>query len=113
MHRFLYSSLVTVAAALLATASGAAHAGAQEGADDRGGAAWSAAPECVTFSADWRYTFVTNNCPDTHTLKVVYRDGTDVPSRVAPPGAMVTFPGHGTTGNAVLGVIACDGGADA
>lgn len=108
MRAVLRSSFVAVAAALVVATSGAAHAGSQQAAGN-----WSAAPDCVTFSADWRYTFVTNNCSGTHTLKVVYRDGADVPSRVAPPGALITFPGYGTTGNEVLGVVVCDAGEGA
>ncbi|NEY33610.1 alpha-amylase [Streptomyces sp. PRKS01-65] len=105
MRRFLRSTFVVVTAALALTATGAAHAGSPEDAGSP-----SAAPDCVTFSADWRYTFVTNGCSETHTLKVVYRDGTDVPARVAPPGAVITFPGYGTTGNEVLGVVLCEEG---
>ncbi|WP_454336043.1 alpha-amylase [Streptomyces glaucescens] len=96
------STFVASVAALAVAAAGSAHAGAQDDAGSR-----LAAPDCVTFSADWRYTFVTNGCSDTHTLKVVYRDGTDVPCRLAPPQALITFPGYGTSGNEVLGVALC------
>ncbi|MEU1122833.1 alpha-amylase [Streptomyces sp. NPDC005899] len=90
-----------------------AASGAVAGAESRLGVEGRLpAPDCVTYSADWRYTFVTNNCSDTHTVQVVYRDGTTVPSRVAPPGAFVTFPGYGTSGNQVLGVVLCDDGDD-
>ncbi|MGY1581908.1 alpha-amylase [Streptomyces sp. MN13] len=103
MRRFMRSTFVaSVAALAVAATSGSAHAESQGDEGNR-----LAAPDCVTFSADWRYTFVTNGCSDTHTLKVVYRDGTDVPCRVAPPKALITFPGYGTSGNEVLGVVLC------
>ncbi|AKN74973.1 hypothetical protein QR97_39520 [Streptomyces sp. PBH53] len=105
MSRLIRSSFVAIAVVLAAAVPGTAHAGSQVDAGSR-----PPAPDCVTFSAGWRYTFVTNNCSDTHTVTVVYRDGTDVPSRVAPPGALITFPGYGTSGNEVLGVVLCDDG---
>ncbi|MDT0611116.1 alpha-amylase [Streptomyces lancefieldiae] len=108
MKRFLRSTFVLFAMALtLATSGTAAHAAAPEDADGGVGA-----PDCVRFSAGWRYTFVTNDCSSTHSLTVVYRDGTDVPCRLAPPGALITFPGHGTLGNEVLGVALCDAGGN-
>ncbi|MFD7457919.1 MULTISPECIES: alpha-amylase [unclassified Streptomyces] len=96
------STIVVSVAALAVAASGSAQAESQDDAGSR-----LAAPDCVTFSADWRYTFVTNDCSDTLTVKVVYRDGTDVPCRLAPPKALITFPGYGTSGNEVLGVDVC------
>ncbi|MFJ2924274.1 alpha-amylase [Streptomyces massasporeus] len=106
MKRFLCSTFVISAVVLAMAAPGAAaHAEPGEEVGSR-----LAAPDCVTYSADWRYTFVTNTCSDTYTVKVVYRDGTDVPGRVAPPGALITFPGYGTSGNEVLGIVLCDDG---
>ncbi|MFF1274118.1 alpha-amylase [Streptomyces marokkonensis] len=107
MKRLACSTFVAVVMAALAVVvpGASAHAGSQEAAGSR-----LAAPGCVRFSPGWRYTFVTNDCSVTHTVTVVYRDGTDVPCRVAPPGAMITFPGYGTLGNEVLGVILCDTG---
>ncbi|MFJ4696484.1 alpha-amylase [Streptomyces sp. NPDC088766] len=98
------STFMAFVVALAVLPSGtAAHAAPSEDAGTL-----SAAPDCVTFGADWRYTFVSNDCSDTHTVKVVYRDGTDVPCRLAPPRALITFPGYGTQGNEVLGVVLCD-----
>ncbi|WP_254406164.1 alpha-amylase [Streptomyces sp. AC627_RSS907] len=91
----------------LATFGTAAHAASPEDASGRVGA-----PDCVRFSAGWRYTFVTNDCSSTHSVTVVYRDGTDVPCRSAHPGALVTFPGYGTLGNEVVGVALCDAGGN-
>ncbi|MFF5308173.1 alpha-amylase [Streptomyces massasporeus] len=106
MKRFVCSTfMISTVVLAVATPGAAAHAESGEGTGSR-----LAAPDCVTYSADWRYTFVTNACSDTYTVKVVYRDGTDVPSRVAPPGALITFPGYGTSGNEVLGVVLCDDG---
>ncbi|MCK8433006.1 alpha-amylase [Streptomyces sp. D2-8] len=109
MQRFVRSTFVFCAMVLAVTTSGAAaHA---ESRTDAGNPL--AAPDCVRFSASWRYTLVTSDCFDTHTVKVVYRDGTDVPCRLAPPGALITFPGYGTMGNEVLGVDLCDTGEGA
>nr|P01093.2 RecName: Full=Alpha-amylase inhibitor Haim-1; AltName: Full=Haim I [Streptomyces griseosporeus] len=72
-----------------------------------------AAPACVHFTADWRYTFVTNDCSIDYSVTVAYGDGTDVPCRSANPGDILTFPGYGTRGNEVLGAVLCatDGSA--
>ncbi|MFE1250835.1 alpha-amylase [Streptomyces sp. NPDC058735] len=89
----------------VATPGAAARAETREVPEDR-----RSAPECVHFTTGWRYTFVTNDCADPHTVKVEYRDGTAVPCRIAPPGAVITFPGYGTQGNEILGVVLCDTG---
>jgi len=91
--------VLTVAASVTA-----AHA---EPSGDTGSGA--AVPECLTFSAGWRYTFVTSDCPTTHTVRVVYGNGMEVPYREVPPRAVVTFPGYGTTGNTVEGIVLYDG----
>lgn len=65
------------------------------------------APECVQYTASWRYTFVSNGCDATHRLTVEYADGSDVPCRAVRPGETVTFPGYGTGGNSVLRVRLC------
>jgi hypothetical protein len=107
MKRFLRSTVVVCSVVLAAVAPiTAAHA-----EPSRNTGSGAAAPECVTFSAGWRYTFVTNDCPTTYTVKVVYGDGMEVPSREVPPGAVVTFPGYGTTGNTVEGVVLYDDGS--
>ncbi|MEU2908378.1 hypothetical protein ACWCQ0_18800 [Streptomyces massasporeus] len=106
MKRFVRSTVMVSAVVLAVAASGTA-AGAQtrENAGEQHNA-----PECVHFSAGWRYTLVTNDCSSTYTVKVVYRDGFDVPCRVAPPGAVITFPGYGTQGNEIMGLALCDAG---
>ncbi|WP_142268355.1 alpha-amylase [Streptomyces sp. NBC_00080] len=108
MMRFLRSTFLTSAVVLsLATPAAATDAASLEGVEGQVGA-----PECVGFTADWRYTFVTNGCSSAYTVTVVYRDGTEVPCRVAFPGDRLTFPGYGTRGNEVLGTALCeaDGG---
>ncbi|WOI61294.1 alpha-amylase [Streptomyces fradiae] len=78
------------------------HAASPEAAADS-----TLAPACVALSASWRYTFVANDCSTTHTVRVVYGDGTEVPCREVAPGATATFPGYGTSGNTVEGVALC------
>ncbi|GAA2408211.1 hypothetical protein GCM10010420_40540 [Streptomyces glaucosporus] len=73
------------------------------GASDGGGAV----PACVQVSAGWRYTFVANGCDTPWHGTVEYADGQDVPCRTAAPGETVTFPGHGTGDNRVIGLRAC------
>ncbi|MEU3632518.1 alpha-amylase [Streptomyces fradiae] len=103
MKRYMRSTLVVGAAVLALAAPGtAAHAVSPASAADS-----TVAPACVTFSASWRYTFVTNDCSTTHTVRVVYGDGTQVPCREVAPGATATFPGYGTTGNTVEGLALC------
>ncbi|MFI8089764.1 alpha-amylase [Streptomyces sp. NPDC086080] len=105
MKRPVRSTFVACSVVLAVASSGtAAHAGPAENTGSE-----TPAPACVTFSAGWRYTFVTNGCPTTHTVRVVYGDGMQVPHREVPPGAVVTFPGYGTTGNTVQGVVLYDG----
>lgn len=65
------------------------------------------APECVTHSASWRYTFVTNGCEGAQHLTLRYLDGGEVPCRTVAPGATATFPGYGTQGNQVVAVDLC------
>ncbi|MEU1277273.1 alpha-amylase [Streptomyces sp. NPDC005805] len=65
------------------------------------------APGCVTHSASWRYTFVTNGCEGAQHLTVRYLDGGEVPCRTVAPGATATFPGYGTQGNQVVAVDLC------
>ncbi|MFI2780804.1 alpha-amylase [Streptomyces sp. ALB3] len=106
VYRLICSSFVASIVVLAATTStGTTHA---EGREESG--TGLSAPSCVAFSADWRYTFVVNNCSDTHIVKVVYRDGATVPCRVAPSTARITFPGYGPSGNEVLGVVLCEDG---
>lgn len=69
--------------------------------------AGEAAPACVQYAAGWRYTSVSNGCDTAQQVTVEYRDGTSVPCRTAAPGDTVTFPGYGTSGNEVLGVVLC------
>ncbi|MFF8827983.1 alpha-amylase [Streptomyces sp. NPDC015131] len=92
---------VAIAAATLALTPAA---GAEASA-----ATHTGAPSCLTYSASWRYTLVTNGCDGTHDITVDYLDGTSVPCRTARPGDTVTFPGRGTGGNDVLGVSLCPG----
>ncbi|WP_437108624.1 alpha-amylase [Streptomyces sp. enrichment culture] len=98
---------ITMAAAALPVLTGnaAAHAVPSEAAVRSSGSA----PACVEVGPGWRYTFVTNNCAETHTLTVAYSDGRDVPCRVARPGDHLTFPGYGTRGDRVLGAVLCSG----
>lgn len=106
MKRFVRSTVMACAVVVATVAPGAAaHAETREAAAEQ-----VPAPDCLHVNASWRYTFVGNDCAATYTVKVVYRNGDDVPCRVAPPGALITFPGYGTSGNEVLGVVLCDGG---
>ncbi|WP_374984738.1 alpha-amylase [Streptomyces fradiae] len=86
----------------MAAPATAVHAASPEAAADS-----TVAPACVAFSASWRYTFVTNDCSSTHTVRVVYGDGTEVPCREVAPGATATFPGYGVSGNTVEGMALC------
>lgn len=106
MKRLVCSIVMSLAVVLTVATPGTAATGAiPEGAGEQQGT-----PECVHFSPGWRYTFVTNDCTTTYTVKVLYRDGTDVPCRVAPPGAVITFPGYGPQGNEILGLALCEAG---
>lgn len=98
---------ITVAAAALPVLTGnaVAHAVPPEAAVESS----ESVPACVEVSPGWRYTFVTNNCSSTYTLTIAYSDGRDVPCRVAGPGDHITFPGHGTQGDRVLGAVLCSG----
>ncbi|MDR6978423.1 hypothetical protein J2X68_005149 [Streptomyces sp. 3330] len=110
MKRYVRSTFVACAVALcVIPASGAA---AHEATAEYPGSQ-VAAPDCVRFTADWRYTFVTNDCSSAYSVTVVYGDGNEVPCRWANPGDMLTFPGYGTRGNEVLGAVLCatDGSA--
>ncbi|WP_255310880.1 alpha-amylase [Streptomyces viridosporus] len=98
---------IMTAAALLPVLTGSAAAHATPSETER---AQTDAPACVEVGADWRYTFVTNTCSSTYTLTVAYSDGREVPCRVVHPGDRVTFPGHGTRGDRVLGAVLCSGG---
>jgi hypothetical protein len=49
-----------------------------------------------------------NDCSVAHRAKVLYGDGTDVPCQEVAPRAWFTFPGYGTTGNTVEGIVLCD-----
>ncbi|MEU2587052.1 alpha-amylase [Streptomyces avermitilis] len=97
-------SIITgLTAGLLAVSSGvAAQAASREAAEG-----WDSPPACVNINTDWRYTFVTNDCTSAYDVTVVYRDGTNVPCRLASPGDIISFPGYGTQGNKVLGVALC------
>jgi hypothetical protein len=54
-----------------------------------------------------------NDCSTAHRAKVLYGDGTDVPCQEVAPGNRFTFPGYGTTGNTVEGIVLCDQADDA
>ncbi|MFF7167045.1 alpha-amylase [Streptomyces sp. NPDC008086] len=97
------STFIALAVALCATTADTAASAAPQAAPDP-----TAAPDCVHLTVDWRYTFASNDCSSTYTLRVVYLDGTEVPCRTAAPGALITFPGRGTQGNDVLGAVLCD-----
>ncbi|MEF9907987.1 alpha-amylase [Streptomyces sp. P9-A2] len=108
MRQAKRSFLVTAAALLpVLTGGAAAHALTQEA-----GRAQAGVPACVEVAPSWRYTFVTNNCSAPYTLTIAYSDGRDVPCRVAHPGDHITFPGHGTQGEHVVGAVLCSDGAD-
>ncbi|MGW1953329.1 alpha-amylase [Streptomyces sp. NPDC001920] len=107
------SIFIALAAVLCAATSSSAAPAATQAAEPRHQSTRSthepiAAPDCVHLTVDWRYTFARNDCSSTYTLRVVYLDGTEVPCRTAPPGALITFPGRGTQGNEVLGAVLCD-----
>ncbi|MFJ8546414.1 alpha-amylase [Streptomyces sp. NPDC093586] len=109
MRRFVRSTVMATAVVLAVAVPGtSAHAESKEGTDSS-----LAVPACVTYSAGWRYTFVINDCSAAHTVKVVYGDGTDVPCQEVSPGAWFTFPGYGTAGNTVEGVVLCDSAGSA
>ncbi|MFE6624459.1 alpha-amylase [Streptomyces sp. NPDC057740] len=97
------STFIALAVALCATTADTAASAAPQAAPDP-----TAAPDCVHLTVDWRYTFASNDCSSTYTLRVVYLDGTEVSCRTAAPGALITFPGRGTQGNDVLGAVLCD-----
>ncbi|MET7272092.1 alpha-amylase [Streptomyces flaveolus] len=86
----------------------AAHAEPQERAGTQ-----TPVPACLTYSPGWRYTLVMNDCSVAHRAKVLYGDGTDVPCQEVAPRAWFTFPGYGTTGNTVEGIVLCDQADDA
>ncbi|MFI0503852.1 alpha-amylase [Streptomyces albogriseolus] len=94
-----------VALAVAAPAT-AAHAESQEGEG-----AQAPVPACLTYSPGWRYTFVINDCSTAYRVKVLYGDGTDVPCQEVVPRNWFTFPGYGTSGNTVEGVVLCDAAA--
>ncbi|MDG9701003.1 alpha-amylase [Streptomyces sp. DH37] len=66
------------------------------------------APACVTLAPSWRYTLVTNGCAETHTVRVLYTDGTPSPCRAVEPRATVTFAGYGTDANHPVRTDLCD-----
>ncbi|MFE7275790.1 alpha-amylase [Streptomyces sp. NPDC057623] len=109
------STFIALTAALCVQAACTAASAAPQAADSRESAQSTqepvTAPDCVHLTVDWRYTFATNDCSSTYTLRVVYLDGTDVPCRTAAPGALITFPGRGTQGNDVLRAVLCDSDA--
>ncbi|MGC9439617.1 alpha-amylase [Streptomyces sp. WG5] len=104
MKRFVRSTFVTCATALaLAAPATGAHAESQEGAGNQ-----PPAPACLTYSPGWRYTFVINDCSTAHRVKVLYGDGMDVPCQEVAPRNWFTFPGYGTEGNTIKGMVLCD-----
>lgn len=54
-------------------------------------------PACVTMYESWRYTNAANNCTDTVSVRVVYRDGATGLCSTLPPGAWSTV-GEGYLG---------------
>nr|ACU45382.1 alpha-amylase inhibitor [Streptomyces avermitilis] len=103
MRRYIRSTITGLTAGLLAVSSGVAAQAASREAEE----GWDSPPACVHINSDWRYTFVTNDCSSAYDVTVVYRDGANVPCRVASPGDIISFPGYGTQGNTVLGVALC------
>ncbi|MFV0130632.1 alpha-amylase [Streptomyces sp. HMX112] len=97
VHLVVSGALAAAVAGLTAPAAGA-HTPAR---------AEVSAPDCVGYSASWRYTLVTNGCGDAHEVTVRYRDGAEVPCRAVAPGQTVTFPGYGTQGDEVQGLRLC------
>lgn len=97
------SSLVVASAGVLALVTAAPAHGAQAVASPSD----VSAPPCVQWSAGWRYTLVTNGCDTAQRITVTYTSGADIPCRTAGPGDTVTFPGYGTQGDSVLGVVLC------
>lgn len=110
------STFIALTAALCAATSGTAASAAPQAAESRESVRSTqepiTAPDCVHLTVDWRYTFASNDCSSTYTLRIVYLDGTEVPCRTAAPGALITFPGRGTQGNEVLGAVLCDSDGD-
>lgn len=104
MKRFLRSTFMACGAALAIAASATvAHAESQESTGNE-----APVPACLTYSPGWRYTFVMNDCSTAHRVKVLYGDGTDVPCQEVAARNWFTFPGYGTTGNTVEGIVLCD-----
>ncbi|MFD8200402.1 alpha-amylase [Streptomyces sp. NPDC003470] len=95
--------MVCAVALAMAAPATVAHAGSQEHAGNE-----ASVPACLTYSPGWRYTFVNNDCPTPHRVKVLYGDGTDVPCQEVAPRDWFTFPGYGTEGNTVEGIVLCD-----
>ncbi|GAA4877338.1 carbohydrate-binding module family 20 domain-containing protein [Kitasatospora terrestris] len=65
------------------------------------------APPCLSYSSDWRYTFVTNACAQPYSVQLTYVSGTSSPCRYTEPGDVVTFAGYGTNGNYVTQLRLC------
>ncbi|MFE0678323.1 alpha-amylase [Streptomyces sp. NPDC058867] len=68
----------------------------------------SPALNCVEYFPSWRYTDVHNGCDISTAVTVEYANGQQVPCRVVEPDGWATFPGYGTNGNHVIGLLTCD-----
>lgn len=55
------------------------------------------APSCVVMYESWRYTDAANDCADTLSVSVLYRDGATSRCSTLPPGARATV-GEGYLG---------------
>ncbi|MER6784066.1 alpha-amylase [Streptomyces sp. NPDC000658] len=98
MNRRSAAALVaclTTAAAILGT-TGPAHAAAAQ-----------TAPPCLTYTSDWRYTFVTNDCSEPHSVQLAYTYGELSPCRQVEPADRITFAGYGTTADYVTELRLC------
>lgn len=116
MMRITRSTFIAMTVALCSSTAGTAASAAPQAVASQEAARSTqeptAAPDCVRLTVDWRYTFASNDCSGTYTLRVAYLDGTEVPCRTAAPGTLITFPGRGTQGNEVLGAVLCDSQGD-
>ncbi|MFG2825424.1 carbohydrate-binding module family 20 domain-containing protein [Kitasatospora sp. NPDC048365] len=65
------------------------------------------APPCLSYSSDWRYTFVTNACTQPYSVQLAYVSGASSPCRYTEPGDMVTFAGYGTNADYVTRLRLC------
>ncbi|MER5474151.1 alpha-amylase [Streptomyces sp. NPDC002935] len=92
---------------LSATGAPAAARDDGQGAPGDGSVPAAAAPDCVHYYSDWRYTTVVNDCDTTVNVTVDYTDAQGAPCRTLAPRAIATFAGYGPQLNYVTGLSTC------